>query len=269
MRRKPPKRCVDCGCEVASQVERCWACHLKRIGSRRQSRQLFIGACPTCGGPKVGWARLCRVCNNKRMAQDPQWRVNQIKAAKVRSEKPEWRESIKRAVATKLANPAYRQKMADQVRRITQGVAWKEAHKKMIASDRWKASRKAMVENPSWIANHTGPNNPMWKGGRKPLILVIRNCRKYRQWRKAILERDNFTCAFCHEHGGRLDVDHYPHSFSKILHGHSIKALEDALRCDALWDTGNGRTLCFHCHNTTKRGNHPLPDTSPETPCGI
>lgn len=47
-----------------------------------------------------------------------------------------------------------------------------------------------------------------------------------------------------------FDADHiYP--FSKILDDFNITSIEEAISCEKLWDTENGRTLCRDCHIKT------------------
>lgn len=56
-------------------------------------------------------------------------------------------------------------------------------------------------------------------------------------WRKAVFERDDYTCQFCKVKGGHLEADHIkPWAFFKELR----------------FVLSNGRTLCRACHNTTK-----------------
>src|SRR3990167_1806034 len=57
-----------------------------------------------------------------------------------------------------------------------------------------------------------------WKGGITPLVMQIRHCFKYRQWRSDVFTRDDYTCVFCGQRGGWLEVDHYPKMFSTIFH---------------------------------------------------
>jgi hypothetical protein len=94
-----------------------------------------------------------------------------------------------------------------------------------------------------------------WKGGISPLNVQIRHCFKYRQWRSDVFTRDDFTCVWCQVRGGVLNADHYPKLFCKVLEGNNIRTLEEALACEELWDINNGRTLCWECHNKTKKYN--------------
>lgn len=82
----------------------------------------------------------------------------------------------------------------------------------------------------------TGKANINWKGGVTPINQKIRSSLEYEEWRKSILERDNYTCQFCGEIGGHLQVDH-------------IKPF--ALFPELRLELSNGRTLCLDCHRKT------------------
>jgi len=62
---------------------------------------------------------------------------------------------------------------------------------------------------------------------------LIRKSSKYKEWRSAVFERDNYTCQMCNIQGGVLHADHiYPFAVFKELR----------------FELSNGRTLCFRCH---------------------
>jgi 5-methylcytosine-specific restriction endonuclease McrA len=89
---------------------------------------------------------------------------------------------------------------------------------------------------------------------RSPYTKIKNYIRKsfiYRMWRTNIFERDDYTCQICGERGGKLQVDHYPKSYSEIIYDNNIKTFEDAVLCDELWDVKNNRTLCIDCHKET------------------
>ncbi len=107
------------------------------------------------------------------------------------------------------------------------------------------------------IGKHTpvviirGENHPNWRGGKTSLILQIRGCFKYRQWRSDVFTRDKFSCQECGDHRGHnLNADHIE-PFSFILKNNSITDMNTALQCEKLWDIDNGRTLCEPCHRKT------------------
>ena len=67
-----------------------------------------------------------------------------------------------------------------------------------------------------------------------------RNSPDYREWRKAVFERDDYTCQYCGERGGRLNAHHIK----------SWRNYED-LR----YEVENGITLCEECHKKLHREN--------------
>lgn len=98
----------------------------------------------------------------------------------------------------------------------------------------------------------TGEKNPNWKGGITPHYLKIRNSERYKLWRKAVFERDNYACILCGDNkGGNLQADHIkPFAYFPKLR----------------FDINNGRTLCISCHKKTdtytfKALNYNTPDT--------
>lgn len=64
----------------------------------------------------------------------------------------------------------------------------------------------------------------------------IRQSWAYKLWRKAVFERDDFTCVECGVRGGVLNADH-------------IKPF--ALYPELRLEVSNGRTLCVNCHLKT------------------
>lgn len=91
---------------------------------------------------------------------------------------------------------------------------------------------------------HKGEKSYLWKGGITEKNKIIRTGLEYRLWRTAVFERDNYTCIWCGQKGGRLNADH-------------IKRFSDYPELRFAID--NGRTLCQKCHLTTETfGNRKL-----------
>ena len=65
---------------------------------------------------------------------------------------------------------------------------------------------------------------------------LIRTSFEYRLWRKAVFERDNYTCIWCKQRGVELNADH----IKPFRHYPELRFAID-----------NGRTLCVACHKTT------------------
>ena len=78
-----------------------------------------------------------------------------------------------------------------------------------------------------------GPAHPLWRGGTGTLRQIDMRRDEYKQWRKQVFERDNYTCQLCGVHGCYLEADH-------IRPWVSYPELR--------YDVTNGRTLCRPCH---------------------
>ena len=88
-----------------------------------------------------------------------------------------------------------------------------------------------------------GEEHPGWKGGITSLNKRARSTLAYKEWRKAVFERDDYTCQHCHKRGGDLEADH-------------IKQF--AYFIEARLDLANGQTLCKQCHKQTDTHSNKL-----------
>jgi len=77
-----------------------------------------------------------------------------------------------------------------------------------------------------------------WKGGNKRRNEGYYNS-KYKKWRSAVFERDNWTCQTCRSRGVYLEAHH-------------IKSWAEYP--ELRFDIDNGVALCKDCHNLTKKG---------------
>lgn len=114
-----------------------------------------------------------------------------------------------------------------------------ETRKKMSSSQK---GRKHSMETRLKIKEaNSGENAPMWKGGVTSENQKIRHSMEMKIWRKAVFERDNWTCVWCGARSGT--------GKTVILNADHIKPF--ALFPELRFAIDNGRTLCKDCHKTT------------------
>lgn len=123
---------------------------------------------------------------------------------------------------------------------LTTKTSWNKG-KPMTKEHRQKLS-EAKLKNPVryWKGKHKelrGNKHWNWRGGVTPVNEKIHKSMEYKLWRKAVYERDNYTCIWGgKEHGSKLHADH-------------IKPF--SLFPELRFAIDNGRTLCADCHRKT------------------
>lgn len=128
---------------------------------------------------------------------------------------------------------------------------WKGGKPKCKDCGNETAARTATYCVKCYRKNHMqGSESNAWNGGGiTPLNQALRTCKKYSQWRAAVLKRDEYKCTECGE-GGPFHVDHIK-AFAKIIREFNLQSVADGLKCDELWNVENGKTLCIPCHKET------------------
>lgn len=81
-----------------------------------------------------------------------------------------------------------------------------------------------------------GSKHPNWKGGKTTEKARIRYSPEYKNWRKAVFNRDDYTCQDCGIRGTELQAHH-------------IKSF--AYFPELRFEISNGATLCVSCHKKT------------------
>lgn len=87
-----------------------------------------------------------------------------------------------------------------------------------------------------------GANNPNWKNGSTPKRKKDMESLEYKDWRRKIFKRDDYTCQDCgrkRKSGDRVILEaHHKKSYSEFP--------------ELRYKVENGITLCRECHNKTK-----------------
>lgn len=123
---------------------------------------------------------------------------------------------------------------------MKQPAKWQKGHPKFgnggfkTKNEAWKfrkriGLRKGQSNSGSY---KRGKNHPYWKGGIAVINEGMRKTLEYKLWRKAVIERDNYTCIWC--------------GSKKEIHADHIKPF--ALYPELRFAIDNGRVLCKDCH---------------------
>jgi hypothetical protein len=111
----------------------------------------------------------------------------------------------------------------------------KKEYKRNISQVKWRGSsvcsNECKKEHMSLLLS--GENGPRWKGGVSDPLRRIRNSYKFKEWRKAVFKRDDYTCQDC----GTTKTKLHPHHIKPFL-------IFPKLRLKV----SNGKTLCAKCH---------------------
>lgn len=153
---------------------------------------------------------------------------------------------------TGVNNPFYGRHTTDEMRskfRVSLGDKRCGAGNPIFGTKRSDATRQKISRTRVLLGSARGHNNPNWHGGHAGNARAARLCdmatTRYKDWRKAVYTRDNYTCQFCGAHNGN--------GVAVILHADHIKPY--AAFPELRYDVANGRTLCRKCHGTTFKEN--------------
>ena len=98
---------------------------------------------------------------------------------------------------------------------------------------------KRALGHKSWNKGIRGKDSHSYKGGAKLIYKHYKNA-EYKEWRKQVFERDDYTCQQC---GCR----------AVMLHPHHIKGYTKYP--EKRYEVSNGITLCVPCHHQTHWGH--------------
>ena len=125
----------------------------------------------------------------------------------------------------------------------------RESHRGKKASLETRAKMRASSTH-HWFGKTrpdiAGPRSNLWRCGITETHRYIRTSSAYARWRKAVFERDKYTCVKCgDDRGGNLQADHIkPFAYFPELR----------------FDVNNGRTLCTPCHKETPTWGNKIRD---------
>lgn len=129
------------------------------------------------------------------------------------------------------------------------GSKWTQEQKNKLAEIR--KGIKNPMSNPSVVKKVLKSKKKTYdeRGRKTPIALRIRTSKRYREWRRSVFKRDDYTCQDCGDKsckGNRI-----------VLNADHIKPFSQYPKLR--FDINNGRTLCVDCHKKTPTyGNRPF-----------
>ena len=106
------------------------------------------------------------------------------------------------------------------------------------------ASKRGVPRSLALREKMRGANSIFWRGGVAKSNRLLRERAEYKEWRKAVFERDDYTCQHCGQRGGKLNADH---TIPFALLPEKPEPSYGFHR----YDVGLGQTLCEKCHRKT------------------
>lgn len=178
--------------------------------------------------------KICQVCN-KEFTRKKRFNLKWWKAAKYCSQNCYHNASIGRVGYWKGKISHFRGKKHTQE-------AIKKNRLAHIGKIAWNKDMKGVYSNlrtqegtVSFRRKMVGSSNPNWRGGSSRIYKTGYNSMEYRDWRKAVFERDGFACRVC--------------GFLGYITAHHIKSF--AHYPELRFELNNGITLCGPCHSLT------------------
>ena len=139
---------------------------------------------------------------------------------------------------------------AEKIAEANRGKVLSKATKTAISVSRksdytpaWNRGLSKVTHPDQVTYGASGEAHWAWKGGISGERNRIRASSAYKFWRKAVFQRDNWTCVKCGQRGGYLEADH-------------IKGFAEYP--ELRFEVSNGQTLCKPCHRqiTNKRARN-------------
>jgi len=126
-------------------------------------------------------------------------------------------------------NPSKRPEVREKISKGLTGKKLTDEHRKNLSISHmgnegyWKGKKRPEL---------SGDKNNFWKGGITKINSKIRGSLEFRNWKRLVMERDNYTCQKCN-------------SKKEIVADH-IKPF--SIFPELRFDINNGQALCKNCH---------------------
>jgi len=140
----------------------------------------------------------------------------------------------------------------------------------LYGSEQCRSCVNSGKNNNMFGIHRLGNKSPNYIDGRTSFHHIIRDLKKYKDWRFRIFKRDNYTCQECGIKLSGILNAHHLKEFHELLaeflqEYNQFSPIEDketlvrlAMKWKPFWDIDNGKTLCEDCHKLkhAKENNH-------------
>lgn len=147
---------------------------------------------------------------------------------------PEFNKEWRKALSAGWTNES-----KEALRKFNKGKTLSQDHRVKIGEGNKGKVRKDNVKeriSKNLRGRFIGELNPFYKHGQSNKNKIARQTFEYKQWRKSVFDRDNYTCKDCGINGVYVTAHH-------------IKSF--AYYPELRYDVSNGVTLCEGCHSKT------------------
>jgi predicted restriction endonuclease len=138
---------------------------------------------------------------------------------------------IKGKTGIYIRNPKEKQRLKKMILNVGKNTRFKKGDSLFKNRKHTEETKKKISQ--SRMGKCIGKNNYRWKGGISKAYKTGYWTTQYKNWRKAVFERDNYTCQKCGKKGGYLTAHH----LKSFLYYKELR-----------FDINNGLTLCDNCH---------------------
>lgn len=245
-----PNFCVDCKIEILKNSTRCNTCSAQYKASIKEKVIYKCG----CGAEIDKRTKICRICIkkntvDKRKCVDCGNKTSQSSIRCMPCHRKNKANPPKKFNCEYCAKETYDYSSNKKFNHIfcsrSCQAKWHGFKNNPMNNieNRLKISRKLKGRKTGKIPWNKGLRDP-----KRDVILLLRDCYLYDDWRLKVFTRDNFKCVKC---GGKNIEGHHIKAFSTIIYENNITNFEEGESCEILWDINNGMTLCKSCHKET------------------
>jgi hypothetical protein len=180
-----------------------------------------------------------------------EWKESVTKANQLKAQDMEWLRKNRDAAQKVHRTPEAIENHTKANRKRAQDPEWINRWKEIMNTPEFKYKHKESMNNIEFKVKHVESLiGGFWYGSVKndlSLGQLIRRLPEYKSWVKQVLERDEYKDKITGEFCVNPEAHHIV-EVKKIIKKYNLKTLDDARKCEFLWDINNGECLEHENH---------------------